>query len=295
MNAVFFNSPYLNAYFEDISLSPPPGKVLLETVEKITCFALSILSDLVMTFFAAGLLLIAFCYKSNFDPSAEEVKKDRTPILMIHGNGFNEIQWVVGRQFLSGDQYGSVFTLNLDGLISNKTGLGIDDYAQKVNNKITEIKTLTGRNDITLIGHSMGGLVASYCAENLIDEKTQINQIITISSPWHGSPLLQYVTKITENFFPSLFKEPKRYRQMNNEDYFLDHLKKQVFKSEKEGKRNYYSIYSEADLAVLGESGRLHNKAKHINNRSKSYPFLGHFTPMVYFPLWKQIQIWVNS
>lgn len=294
LNPILPAAPYTEVYVPNTTPTKPVLETLSETAIKVACFAVSIFTDLILVLFAAGLLLFAVSYKSNFDPSPDQIKKDHTPILMIHGNGFNEIQWVMGRQFLSDPQYGSVFTLNLDGLITNETTQGIDDYAQKVSAKIQEIQNLTGRKDITLIGHSMGGLVASYYAENLSGENAQVDKIITISSPWHGSPLLKFFTEITEKYLPSLFKEPKRFQQMNNENNFLVKLRAQAVQSESERKRVYYSIYSEADMMVSDETGRLHDRAKHTSTRSHSYSLLGHFTPMVYPPLWKQIQDWVK-
>ena len=273
---------------EQVKAPPTRLASALETAKKVACFALSIFSDLILGLCALGLVLFALCYKSNFDPSADQVKTDKPPILMIHGNGSNEMQWVVGRQFLSGDKYGSVFTLNLDGLLTNEDTKGIDDYAIKVNQKIDEIKKLTGRTDVTLIGHSMGGLIASYYAENLSkSSNTQVDRVITISSPWHGSPLLRRVTKITETHLPSLFKDPKRYQQMNNANGFLDTLRDQALESEQKKIRRYYSIYSDADMLVFGKSGSL--PASH----TKSYSYLGHFSPMIFPPVWNQIQNWL--
>src|SRR5262249_43601080 len=117
--------------------------------------------------------------------------KDKVPILLIHGSRSNEAQWVVGRQFLKKEEYGSVFSLNLDGLVSNDPKKGIEDYARKVSEKIAEIKARTGQNEVILIGHSMGCVVAGYYAEYLArSESTIVKHVISFASPWQGSPFL---------------------------------------------------------------------------------------------------------
>ncbi|MBA3958593.1 MAG: alpha/beta hydrolase [Parachlamydiaceae bacterium] len=133
------------------------------TIQKICSFLYSVSCDVLLIPGAGILTLFTSCYKS--DPTVHNIRKDKTPILFIHGNGYNEMQWVVGRYFLSKDkELGSMFSLRLDGLLSNKSENGIEEYAAKVAVKVQEIANLTGLNDVTLVGHSMGGLVAAHYA-----------------------------------------------------------------------------------------------------------------------------------
>lgn len=256
--------------------------------KKVFFYLIGAASDLALLP-AAGILALFACYKSNFDPKVHQVKKDKVPILFIHGNGYNEMQWVVGRHLLSKDQeLGSMFSLNLDGLVTNQINNGIDDYALKVAIKIEEIKKLTNRNDIIFVVHSMGGLIGTYYTEYLSEKQnTKVDRIIAISTPWSGSPTLNALTKITEYFFPSLFKTPKRYKQMRNEDNFLDDLKNKAVFSKK---TKYYSLYSTADGFVPGDSGKLNDDP----NCNEEYSWMGHYMPMVAFSPWRKIHSWLK-
>jgi pimeloyl-ACP methyl ester carboxylesterase len=267
-------------------------KTCVKTAKKICNFITSLAADLFLLPGALGLFLFAACYKSNFDPTIHEIKRDKIPILFIHGNGFNETQWVYGRHFLSKQENnGSLFSLNLDGLLTNESQKGIDDYAEKVATKVKTICKLTGSNEVILVGHSMGGLVASYYAENKTDQEININKVITISTPWHGSPFLKRITTLTQRFFPSLLKNPKRYQHMRNEDNFLDSLRKKAIESDTNSTRRYYSISCSTDFMVSGNNGALLENVE----RTKKFSWGGHYTVMISPVIWQQVQQWINE
>lgn len=258
------------------------------SVKKICCCTIAIFGDLLLLPVAGALALFAKCYKSNFDPTVKKIKKNKTPVLCIHGNGYNEMQWVFGRYFLGKkENCGSIFSLNLDGLISNNPNNGIEEYAKKVREKVLEIRQLTGRNDIILLGHSMGGLVAAHFAESLASgDSVQINKVITVSTPWKIPPRLKKLTKLTKRCAPSLFHAPKRYREMRDEENFLSNLRDKASKSP----IKYYSIYSTGDPLVTGEVGKLSDLKP-----SRSYTCHGHYTPMGSPTIWKQIQTCIEE
>jgi triacylglycerol esterase/lipase EstA (alpha/beta hydrolase family) len=253
---------------------------------RVISHTIGVISDLATVVLAAPLVGIAALYKSNFDPLPKDIKTDTTPILLIHGNGFNEIQWALARYFLSGSEYGSVFTLNLDGLLTNQSHLGIDDYAKLVQIKIEDIKKKTGRDDIIMSGHSMGGLVAAYYAEYLAKPE-EVKGVISISTPWKKSALLGFTTHITKKCFPSLFENPKRYRQMRDENNFVTELLARMSK-----KSYYYSMFSEGDEMVSGSSGRLEGLPK---ERVRKFSWLGHYSPMVSPAVWNTMQRWIKA
>jgi poly(3-hydroxyalkanoate) synthetase len=59
-----------------------------------------------------------------------------------------------------------------------------------VQQKLREIKNATGQNEITLINHSMGGLVATHAATSLHGEDDpKVPLIITLGSPMEGTHL----------------------------------------------------------------------------------------------------------
>lgn len=225
----------------------------------------------------AGILLLLSCYRSNYDSS--HPKKDKIPILQIHGSNFCEIVWVASWPWLNKKEYGSIFTVNLDGLITNKHSMGIDDYAKgKMRDKIREIKQLTGQNEVILIGYSMGGLVAAYYVENCAaEEGVTVKHVISIATPWHGAPILHCKNEITK---------PKRYKQMTEHNAFLTDLVKKALETNEMKKCTYYCIGSTTDVIAPGASSIL--TRNHKNN--KMYSWLGHCGIIAYPGTWLAIR-----
>lgn len=239
---------------------------------------------------AAGLFALFAACKPNFGPKIHAIKKDQIPILFIHGNGYNEMQWVVGQMLLSKDKdLGSMFSLRLDGLVTNDPTKGIDNYAEKVGERVREIKNLTGRDDVILVGHSMGGLIAAYFTEHLAEvQKTKVDRVITISTPWAGSDLLRKLTEVTERWLPDLFKKPKRFRQMRGENGFLDELKIRALSNKATA---YFCLYSTGDGFVSGENGNLGLDKQH----TRAYSWMGHYTPTISPSVWQQVRTWLKA
>jgi pimeloyl-ACP methyl ester carboxylesterase len=105
-------------------------------------------------------------------------RKGAKPILLIHGYGGHSIQWVPISWFYL-KQF-DIYTINIS-FNSHLTLLNIN-----IENKITQIYEETGMK-VNLIGHSMGGLVASKYINH-----SKVNNIITIATPFRGTPLLNY-------------------------------------------------------------------------------------------------------
>lgn len=231
---------------------------------------------------AGAVLGVSQVSKMQFDPDSP--KKDKVPILLIHGSGFNETEWVIGRQFLKGKQFGSVFSLNLDGLLSNHPSKGIHDYASgKVRDKILQIQEATLQKEIILIGHSMGGLVAGYYAEEyaLIDQVV-VKQIITIGTPWKGAPGMSLLEKVSHL--------STKDAQMKVESPFLKSLVSKALESEKAGKRKYYNVGSTTDFMVPAPCSTLTEDPR----RQYTLSYLGHYGLIVSPRVWMQIRSWIS-
>lgn len=250
------------------------------TATRVPRAILSTAIDVALLPLAALLLLIA-SFRSNFD--SQNPKRGKIPILQIHGSGFNEIEWAASWPWLSKKAYGSVFTLNLDGLASNEHHMGIDDYARgKIRDKIREILALTGMNEIILVGHSMGGLAAAFYAENCAElDGIKVRHVFTIASPWHGAPILNCQSENTK---------PKRYVQMTENSEFLKSLVQTALQSENAGMRNYYSMGTTMDFMVPGGSSLLSGKRE----RSRLFFWLGHYGVIAYPATWVQMRKWLD-
>lgn len=231
---------------------------------------------------AGILVLMAKCWKSNFDPIKPD--KEQIPILLLHGSGFNETEWVVGRLFLK--KYGSVFSMNYDdALVLHDSSKGPDDYAQgSVRNKILEIKCQTGQNQVIVIGHSMGGLIAADYAENYAqDDKMIIPKIITIGAPWQGAPLAALLSRTCLS--------KKRLVQMSPESDYLKNLTAKVLESEISGNRLYFNIASTTDPAVPGQYGFITQNPSRI----RLFSYLGHYGIVVWPSTWFHVRHWLDQ
>ncbi|AYV78716.1 MAG: hypothetical protein Edafosvirus27_5 [Edafosvirus sp.] len=210
-------------------------------------------------------------YNISFDPQV--IKKDKIPILLLHGKGYNQIEWKFGRKYLEIEKYGSVFSLDYDGLASNTDGKTIEDYAVVVGNKILEIQKLTGMNEIVLIGHSLGGLVATAYAEDLAEKQNIIvKHVITIATPFHEPPLVHYFKN-----WSILFKQMM--------EPYLIKLREKAINSINKKIRSYHTIDSVADFEVPSPCGSIDCK---IQNHM-AYTWFGHNVLVVHPTVWNYI------
>lgn len=117
----------------------------------LSSYFLEIYYKLVMPFFSLSAL---FC--------ATRLGKGDQAIVLVHGYHHNSGAWWWFSKELDKAGMGPIYTVNL-----LPPAASIERLAYQLSQKIEGIKKETGSNKITLIGHSMGGLVSAYYAENL--------------------------------------------------------------------------------------------------------------------------------
>lgn len=105
------------------------------------------------------------------------------PILMVNGYLSFGSTWSYQRQKLVQAGFGPVYTMNVG------SGRSIQTYAEQVRKKVQQIQKDLNRKDLILIAHSKGGLVSSYFATALADSTMQVTDIITIGTPFEGTPI----------------------------------------------------------------------------------------------------------
>lgn len=105
----------------------------------------------------------------------------RLPLLLIHGYQCNRGFWfeLRGRLARAGWQVG---TISLDPVFND-----IDGYVEQVSRRIDEVCTAAGTEQLILVGHSMGGLVARAYLRRHGNGK--VAKLVTLGSPHHGSRL----------------------------------------------------------------------------------------------------------
>lgn len=113
------------------------------------------------------------------DPSPAPAPR---PLLLVHGVGVNDGVWFAVRRDLARRGLGPVYTINYGPPL-----VGIEHFAGQLASRIDAVCGATGAERVTLIAHSMGGLVARAYLRRFGAER--IAQLITIGTPHHGSIL----------------------------------------------------------------------------------------------------------
>ena len=110
------------------------------------------------------------------------------PVLLLHGFFSTRRTLDILERRLRRDGYG-VFTLNLGGLRKAYNTRGIDDLADFVRAKVERIYARhPGLGPLTIIGHSKGGLVATYYVKKLGGWR-RTRAVVMMGTPFHGTPV----------------------------------------------------------------------------------------------------------
>ena len=128
-------------------------------------------------------------------PGAENRVERRTdfsdcprPVLLLHGWLSSRRTFDVLERRLRRDGYG-VFSLDLGGLRGSISGRGIDDFADLVRAKIERLYARNaGLGPLTIVGHSKGGLIATYYVKKLGGWR-RTRAVVTLGTPHRGTPL----------------------------------------------------------------------------------------------------------
>ena len=201
--------------------------------------------------------------KNDDDDDDGLAMNSRKPcILLIHGSGADENQFIVARMVLKSRF--NVLTINL-----GKRDQTIEEYAKTVAGFIKQ-KNI---KELTILGVSMGGLVASYYTEFLRPRYVRIEKLITIGTPFQGSPILYWLHSHGVTNLGVL--NAKRYHQMVPNSAFLTQLKSKLQVTA----TPYLTMGSFADIQVPDEYSRpLFRASRQSSNFHKhiSFLFQGH-------------------
>ena len=232
-------------------LYPIARKVLPSALRRIV----DIIRAQVVEFFSIAALI---CFKVHDLEKKNPKKVDPNcgqPILLVHGYFGCSSSWTYMHHRLKSAGLGPVFSINLGSIFQSIDG----DYAEKVKEKAEEIAKITGRKDLILVGHSMGGLISSYYAENLAP-KGSVTDVITLGSPLHGTKLA-----------PFGFGECAK--QMDPNSPFIKDLHEKIYNSEY---TRYFNMSSNADEVILPNNSALLDKTKMKKLKTHTFENLGH-------------------
>ena len=102
------------------------------------------------------------------------------PVLLLHGVLCNAGVWHTLRRHLAARGIGPIYTLSYGPPLAS-----IELFAEQTAGKIDAILRATGARQVTLVSHSMGGLVArAYLRRHGADK---VRRVVTLGAPHHGS------------------------------------------------------------------------------------------------------------
>lgn len=173
---------YTNVFFAGvIGFSWLGGILLLNLAAPKLPFSRAINWAYAMTFELLALLAVAVMRLIPMKEMA--LGRGGRPILLVHGYMNHGSVWRFPKKRLEALGLGPIYTISLGHPFRS-----IRWYAEKVKAKAELIAQETGRKDLILIGHSMGGLVSSWYATQ-IAPALSVTDVITIGSPLFGTPM----------------------------------------------------------------------------------------------------------
>ena len=190
-----------------------------------------------------------------------------TPVLLIPGYFCNRGCWVVFARLLRGLGASNIYTIDPKPMTGD-----IRELAKQVAEKVDAILSTTQAEQVSMVGHSMGGLIARYYIDRL-SGAGKVNVCVTIGSPHHGTLL-------------SRLAPGTNAKQMRSGSEFLTDLNR--LEHINKGTR-FISIWSTFDnMCVPPTSSILGGNAENI-----SLDYMGHLT-MLYSPkvaklVWDQL------
>lgn len=197
---------------------------------------MEVLSAFVVELIVAYLNIIIFPLGYIEPDPLREVHSDRKekPVLLVHGYFMSRACFIL--LYLRMRQTGkrTIFTINL-----RPRTAPIEELAHQLSEKIEEVLVLTKSNQVDIIGHSMGGIVARYYIEQMNGAK-KVNKLITLGSPHNG-------TKI------AVFGIGANARELRSGSDFMRGLNAGPLS----GEVKYFSLWSNLDNLVLPQESSI--------------------------------------
>jgi pimeloyl-ACP methyl ester carboxylesterase len=133
-----------------------------------------------------SVLAVEMAFRAGGEPLAE-VDAGRRPVVFLHGLGETEFAW--GRE-----PYGARLPGRTPLYVRYNTGLHVSENGAALD---ALLSSLPACDEIAIVGHSMGGLVArSACHQGAArgaEWTTRVRHVVTLGTPHMGAPLAQGV------------------------------------------------------------------------------------------------------
>jgi triacylglycerol lipase len=127
----------------------------------------------------------------------EDIAASGTPIVLVHGIVDNRSAFAVLRRTLRRRGYGRITTVNYSPLTSD-----VRKAARHLSRHVERVCAQTGYEQVFIVGHSLGGLIARYYAQRLGGD-TRANTVVTLGSPHAGTHAARLLPlKVTRQLRP---------------------------------------------------------------------------------------------
>lgn len=221
-------------------------------------------------------------------------------IVLIHGNKFNECQWLFGRICMMAQPWSrhvSFMTVNMftgammrEHTNETETVKGCSRVAlYQILDQIKD-RNLQPRK-IVLMGHSLGGIVSAYINEYFaVEYNLPIAKVISWSSPFYGSDLISFGRKILPGFVT--FHERGILRDLTPLAETSKQLVKRMERTEKKKSGTYFAITGQIDPLARPHSTL---PAFYLKNNRVLIPYLGHYQIKVSLNAWTHIVLFIGE
>jgi len=119
------------------------------------------------------------------DPRRHSVTRGETPVLLLHGLFNNRASWFWLKRTLRKQGYNNIVTINLSSWHNEEV------LTELVAKKVDELRHRLGVNQVHLVCHSMGGIVARNFIQ-LRGGAAKVDRCIFLGSPHSGSKLAPF-------------------------------------------------------------------------------------------------------
>lgn len=242
-----------------------------------------------------------------------------TAIILLHGCSFNWSEWIPLMVPLWYSGYGRLHALsyeveseldeevdkiigsyanmgacrdvaNGEVCLDSDTGLSCDRMRLWLRRYIRDLP----ERRIIFIGHSMGGLVAKdYDQLYSSEDNKDVCAIITLGTPWQGSPFLQ---KSVLTWLQRFGQVDRRYWDMSEDSEHMVALRQSALKDITTSNRRFYGcITSRDDVLVPGKCGVLPIPDIRTDNyRIHVLDGVGHYVYPMIPEVWRVVDHWVK-
>ncbi|MGE4572807.1 MULTISPECIES: esterase/lipase family protein [Parachlamydia] len=216
---------------------------------------LSVLVDYIRAFVKdlGAFVLRVVTYPFSLSDKRPKVVKEKTPILFLHGFADRSSAWIFYRWYFARKGY-SVHFLNFGSPFHS-----IEEYGARVKEKAEQIAKESGTDQLNIVGHSMGGLVASYYATDLAPAAS-VKKIVTLGTPLVGTKVasLGVALRLGKCTKQMLFQSP----------FVLDQNQKN-----EASKTQFYHFAGVGDLFIQPNDSALglNRNATHVNFRGMGH------------------------